>query len=188
MGKDWKTIPGFSKYEISNEGTVRIKKNGYLLVLSVNNKLGYVQVTLTGDDKKKHTLKPHRIVGETFLQKINGKDELNHIDGNKLNNAASNLEWCTGSENKKHAYENNLRKRKHKGIHTMIANNEKRVSVFEKTNGNLHVFSSQKEAAEYFGKGRSWISDIIIRFDGETKYFVVTRLGDENVKEADLIN
>ena len=43
-----------------------------------------------------------------FLQSIPNKTHVNHIDGNKLNNSADNLEWCTPSENLKHARENKL--------------------------------------------------------------------------------
>lgn len=186
MGEEWKIIPGFSRYEISNLGNVRIKQNGFILVLVVNKRLGYVQITLTGDDKKKHTVKPHRIVGSLFLQTVNGKDEINHKDGNKLNNAAYNLEWCTGSENKKHAYENNLRENKHKGIHTMNKMNEKMISVFDKRTGETLIFNSQIKASEHFGKSRSWAYDIITKFGGETRNFFITRIDNEFQKESDL--
>lgn len=51
----------------------------------------------------------HRLVAKAFLEKPDGKDFVNHIDGVKQNNNASNLEWCTRSENMKHAYRHGLK-------------------------------------------------------------------------------
>lgn len=51
----------------------------------------------------------HRCVAETFLPNFNQKEQINHIDGNKANNAVSNLEWCTNQENAIHAVKTGLR-------------------------------------------------------------------------------
>jgi len=52
----------------------------------------------------------HRALCFEFVPRIDGKNFVNHKDGNKLNNAVSNLEWCTKSENTKHAYALGLKK------------------------------------------------------------------------------
>jgi hypothetical protein len=52
----------------------------------------------------------HRLVAETFLEKIEGKDQVNHKDGNKQNNHVENLEWCNLTENRRHAYDIGLQK------------------------------------------------------------------------------
>lgn len=50
----------------------------------------------------------HRIVAKCFCPNPNGYNEVNHIDGNKLNNAADNLEWCSRVENVRHAFRTGL--------------------------------------------------------------------------------
>lgn len=45
----------------------------------------------------------HRLVANSFIQKVEGKNHVNHIDNNPLNNCVDNLEWCTPKENTAHA-------------------------------------------------------------------------------------
>jgi len=61
-------------------------------------KNGYYAITFLA--KKIHV---HRLVAETFIDNIDKKTHVNHIDNNKLNNNINNLEWCTHKENIKHA-------------------------------------------------------------------------------------
>lgn len=74
------------------------------------DKNGYVKVQLRSTDNKSHRYSVHRLVLENF-KPIQGMEKLqvNHIDGNKLNNNLNNLEWTTCEENINHAIQNSLR-------------------------------------------------------------------------------
>lgn len=71
------------------------------------NNTGYVCLKLVKDGKRISVLL-HRVVAEHFQPNPENKPEVNHKDGNKLHNAASNLDWVTSAENKAHARENGL--------------------------------------------------------------------------------
>ena len=71
------------------------------------SKYGYKQVVLTGTDGKRTTISVHRLVAITFMDLQDGL-QVNHRDGDKLNNSLSNLEWCTQEDNMKHAHRTGL--------------------------------------------------------------------------------
>lgn len=109
MIEQWKTIPGWDLYEISNLGNLRgkdrtIKNNGgsYLrktrLLKPVNDKYGYKTFRLNQDGRKK-SMKIHRAVAMAFIPNPENKPCVNHIDNDPGNNRVDNLEWCTMKEN-----------------------------------------------------------------------------------------
>lgn len=74
-----------------------IDRNGYEV-------LNYA---ISGEDRKYHGV--HRLVADAFLPRVEGKDYVNHKDGCKTNNSVENLEWCTKSENTRHAFATGLK-------------------------------------------------------------------------------
>jgi hypothetical protein len=98
----WKTI--YERYEVSESGVVRNKENGKQLKTFVND-TGYKIVSLWINNKDKK-FRVHRLVAEAFIPNLENKPQINHIDGNKLNNYVGNLEWATNSENIMHRYYN----------------------------------------------------------------------------------
>lgn len=74
--------------------------------LYTNSKSGYVYVNISKENKK-HNLRVHKLVAETFIDNPNNLPQINHIDGNKQNNRADNLEWCDSSYNIKDMYKRN---------------------------------------------------------------------------------
>ena len=77
----------------------------------INKRNGYVYIFLMKDNKSKN-FRLHRLVAEAFIPNPENKLQVNHKDGNKLNNNVNNLEWCTHRQNINHAKENNLYKKR----------------------------------------------------------------------------
>lgn len=118
MEEIWKDIKGYEGFfMVSNLGRVkrvpRISINKWSTETFLKEKIlnptlsykGYPTVTLRKEKNKDHkTFFVHRLVANHFLGNPENKQQINHIDGNKKNNKVDNLEFCTQSENIKHAY------------------------------------------------------------------------------------
>lgn len=95
----WKIIEGTNgKYEVSDLGSIRC--NGITVPVKIDY-TGYVKVRIELVFGTRWFYL-HRIVAAYFCSNPDNKEQVNHIDGNKKNNSASNLEWCTNSENQQH--------------------------------------------------------------------------------------
>lgn len=122
----WKDVPEYEGlYQVSNLGNIKNNKNKIMKPF-INN-AGYCEIKLSKEKKKKHH-RVHRLVAQTFLNNYDKDLQVNHKDGNKLNNNIENLEMLTDKENKRHAIENNLFK---------YANGKKRKVKQYDLNGNF---------------------------------------------------
>jgi|SRR5690554_3762970 len=107
-GEEWRTHPDYPNYLVSNKGRIKSKVRNRLISTRVHE--GYYDCRINNKDGKKKSPRIHRLVAEVFVDAVEGKPIVNHIDGNKLNNNADNLEWSTHSENIDHAITNGLAK------------------------------------------------------------------------------
>lgn len=121
MQEIWKDITGYEGlYQVSTFG--RVKSIPHLIRANISGGKriteeyiknttvgwhGYVWVVLCKNGKTK-THSVHRLVAIAFIENPNKLPAVNHIDGNKENNAVYNLEWCTNHENQIHAARNGL--------------------------------------------------------------------------------
>lgn len=101
-------------YIITKDGKIiSLKNNKKYEIKGYIDRYGYRRVFLYIDGKRvKYFV--HRLVAQTYLDNPNNLPQVNHIDGNKLNNCVDNLEWCTPKENIQHAIRIGLRTKKGK--------------------------------------------------------------------------
>ena len=145
-------------YFISKNGNVS-NKLGYNICLR-ERKDGYVVVCLYINKKDKYFYL-HRLLAETFIPNPEGKKFVNHINGNKSDNRVENLEWCTASENSKHAFDNGLLsnpvlKGEDHGMSKLSQSDINEIRHRYKTE-NIY----QSTLADIYGVGQSHISRII---------------------------
>lgn len=100
-------------YYITEDGKCYNEKTGRYLKGQVNYRNGYLSYNLKMPNGAQKRFYAHRLVANAFIGNPENKEEVNHLDGNKLNNSKDNLEWATSSENKQHALDLELRKTKH---------------------------------------------------------------------------
>ena len=128
------------KYDISENGELRNRLTGRILKHKTNRNR-YIFYTISVDGKLRD-VSAHRAVAEKFLQKVDGHDIVNHIDGDKKNNYFTNLEWSTPSKNSKHAYDNGLSSLEHM---------ELGVVQLDKSGNIINTFKSIRSAARAVG-------------------------------------
>lgn len=136
-------------YDVSNHGRVR---HGSRVLSGSVHLDNYILVTLHG---KQHPI--HRLVAEAFIPNPENKRFINHIDANKQNNSVENLEWCTQSENMKHACENNLQP---KGLNAYCGKftREQREDIKRLWDSGK---CSKREIARKYGVSHTCVNDII---------------------------
>lgn len=142
-------------YLVSNMGRIRNSKTGKIRKLYLNTQ-GYCIFSGTfGSRQNKKTIRVHKAVAETFIKNEENKSEVNHIDGNKLNNNVKNLEWCTPKENSMHAVEHNLIKSGEESCRSKLKN-EDVLFIRNLYNNEKEKYSTSK-LAEKFGVKREAI-------------------------------
>lgn len=133
----------YNNFYISDDGKLFNKKTGTEYKTQVN-KCGYVTVCVSfGSRYNKKEFKIHRAVACTFIPNPNNLPEVNHKDGNKLNNFVNNLEWCTSRENLLHAYKNGLKK--------PTIPRQKAILQYDLQHNIIKEFPSAMEAARQLG-------------------------------------
>jgi hypothetical protein len=168
--EEWKQIN--DNYEVSDLGNVRNSKTKNLMSLN-NIKNGYIQIAMSINGKIKREA-IHRLVAKAFIENKDNKLTVNHIDGNKLNNNVTNLEWLTQKENVNHAFKNNLTKVK---VCPIIQ--------YDLDDNELRRFSSIKEIEDEFKYDRSSIIKVC-KGRQNTSYGYKWKYENENIDKTDM--
>lgn len=142
----WKTIKQNKNYSINENGVVKNNATGIIKKPYKNVKNGYLYVDLWNNNKaKKHAI--HRLIAEHFIPNPLNKPTVDHIDGNRTNNAISNLRWATYSEQNSRFNTHGVRSQK-----VIVTKSESDLKM---------VFESITDVANYFGVCLSSISQMI---------------------------
>jgi len=150
----WKIIEELPSYEISSLGQVRNIKTRKILKVVINK--GYYRLHLWYN-KKGYNRSLHRLIAIHFIPNPENKPEINHKDGNKLNNRIDNLEWCTSKENRRHAFDIGLQVGRSGEKHHNCKLTEKQIlEIVELRKNGV----SQKEVAKLYGVHKNHITRI----------------------------
>lgn len=143
MKEVWKSIDGFSKYEISNLG--RFRKVGFKRIQrgTINDR-GYKVVHLTDDDGKSRMMSLHRMVAIAFVPNPENKPLIDHINAIPTDNRAENLRWFTHKENATLNKRTSIKKMQKK-----IVFGHENISVCRQ--GEEHFFGTISDAAKFIG-------------------------------------
>lgn len=162
----WKPVKGYEGlYEVSNLGRVRSLDRHTDRLDSVGNprqlfvkgkiikpakmKKGYLRLSLSLGHRKRTSLQVHRLVAEAFIPNPNNFPQVNHINENKQDNRASNLEWVTNKENSDHGTRNKR----------IASANSMPVVMMDNDGNDLKRFNSINDAARWLG-GMHFVSAI----------------------------
>jgi len=96
----WNKVKDYAGYWVSDDGLIMGPRGK--VGRGVPNKAGYYRVKLYRNGHKK-SVYVHQLVAQAFILNPDGKPGVNHIDLDKSNNKASNLEWATPLQNSQHA-------------------------------------------------------------------------------------
>lgn len=146
MDEIWKVIENYPNYEISNHGRIRNIKTERILRTFLNHK-GYEIVTLSHNGKQKTEI-VHILVANAFVEKYYDDLDVAHLDNNRRNNRADNLDWWK----RRDVHRRSFRLRGRQQLHKM-----KPIRVVE----TGEVFKSITEASEILGISRASISRVV---------------------------
>jgi hypothetical protein len=149
----------FEGYKIYTNGAV-IGKSGKLLKLAIGT-CGYYQVLIYNKGKYK-TYLLHRLIANLFIDNPDNLPEVNHIDGDKLNNSISNLEWCSRSQNIRHGVDNHLIKAPWKNKSGALHTRSKPVMQISLDGNIINEYGSAREASRLSGVNYGTISCVLI--------------------------
>ena len=160
----WRDIDGYEGlYKVSNYGRiVSLFYNKTLLRKTTVNKYGYERIILTKAGERR-TFSVHILVARAFVPNPDDKPEVNHIDGDKLNNHVNNLVWATKCENQQHAWRIGLKKSLHGTTNPKSKLTAEQVRYIRKNYIPRHSEFGGRALAKKFGVHATTIHEVITR-------------------------
>jgi hypothetical protein len=149
-------VKSLDKKIVYSNGGVRIHK-GKILCQSKRGE--YYKVTLT-DQISRKTISNHRLVCDAFLPNPKNLPQVNHIDGNKLNNNLNNLEWVCAKINKIHSYEIGLSPKGQTHYKTKLSRNDASCIKYGYDGFSqkeiARIYNIKQSTVSAIRKGRNW--------------------------------
>ena len=151
-------------YFVSNLGRFK-NSSGIIMENYKVNENGYIRVYIYN---KTYAL--HRLVALAFIQNPENKQQVNHVDGNKLNNSVENLEWTTCSENNLHKFKIGLGN-----------SYTRKITQYDLEMNKINDFNSIVEAAKQLNIGKGTISGVLTNYRKTAGGFVFKYADDTNI-------
>lgn len=161
----WVKLKNFKNYSINEHGEVRNDLKGNIKKPTLNKANGYLMLDLY-ENNIRTKIPVHRLVAEAFIPNPENKPTVDHKDGNRQNNAISNLRWASYSEQNSRFNTNGVRSQRVRALHFIEYRNPRGGGHIEwgENDGALE-FDSITECALYFN---STISNISLRLQEKT--------------------
>lgn len=164
-------IPNYNGYKINKKGDIYSDKSKQILKTRICN--GYKTINII-INKKNNNLTIHRLVALTFLPQIEGKNIVNHINSDKLDNRLENLEWVTQKENT--------------AAHGKQIHHPKKVNQLDMDDNIIATFNSLIDAGNAIGFSPSAISKAVLGINNSAGGFKWKYANNNNVIDIDLSN